>query len=166
MPCLPSVENKRVTLQDGRVLGYAKYGDRAGRLVLYFAGSPSSRLLHPPEAATSSLGARVIVIERPGLGLSDFQRGRRLLDWPEDVRQLADAVGMDRFPVVGVSGGAPYAAVCAYRIPVRLWHGEEETNVSVSAARHMARAIPGCQSTFLAGQGHWLIIEHWEEIRR
>lgn len=58
--------------------------------------------------------------DRPGIGGSDFQAGRGFSDWPQDVVRLADHLGWDRFSVLGNSGGAPYAAVCAARIPERL----------------------------------------------
>ena len=278
--------NLHVTLPDGRALGYAEYGELTGKPVLYFPGTPSSRRLHPPIEPTLSLGARLIVVERPGYGLSDFQKGRRLLDWPEDVSAFAEALGLDRFPVVGVSGGGPYAAACAYKIPERvtraaivsgvgptdlpgtieemprvrrlgatvarrtpgllaavlwlvanpqrnperffqrmvsgnspvdqeiisqpeikamlmenyreatrlgvrgfaqdsiilsnawgfrpedisipvdLWHGEADANVSISAARYMANTIPNCHATFIPGKGHWLFYECWGDILR
>lgn len=49
-------------------------------------------------------------------------------------------------------------------MPVCLWHGEADANVSLSAARHVADTIPSCQATFLPGEGHWLFLRHWEEI--
>ena len=107
-------------LSDGRHLGYAEYGDRKGRPVLLFPGTPGSRLVHPPEGPTRSLGVRLLVIERPGFGRSDFCPGRTLLDWPSDVKAFADALHIDRFPVVGLSAGGPYAAACALRITGRL----------------------------------------------
>ena len=64
--------------------------------------------------------SRWIAIDRPGIGLSDFQPRRTLLDWPDDVVELADGLGLHRFGVVGVSAGGPYAAACAYKIPERL----------------------------------------------
>ena len=51
-------------------------------------------------------------------------------------------------------------------ISVDLWHGEEDANVSISAARHLARTIPNCKAAFLPGKGHWLILDCWEEILR
>ncbi len=112
---------KRVGLSDGRALGYAEYGDPNGAPVLYFHGTPSSRLeRHPDERIARELGARVINVERPGYGLSDFQPGRRIVHWPADVAAFADALGLERFAVVGYSGGGPYAAACAYAIPQRL----------------------------------------------
>ena len=109
-----------ILLSSGRRLGFAEYGDPEGEPVLYFHGAPSSRLLHPDEEITRSLGARLIILERPGFGLSDFQLGRRLLDWPDDVIEAADQLGLGRFAVVGPSGGGPYVAACAYKVPERL----------------------------------------------
>lgn len=113
--------DQRITLPDGRTLAFAEYGKHDGMPVLFFPGTPSGRLFHhPDESIAVSLGARVITIDRPGYGLSDFQSNRTLLDWPEDVEGLADALGFDRFSVSGISGGAPYVAACAFKIPQRL----------------------------------------------
>jgi pimeloyl-ACP methyl ester carboxylesterase len=66
------------------------------------------------------LGLRVIAPDRPGMGQSDFQPNRGLSDWPKDVTALADALGLKQFAVMGNSGGGPYVAVCAARIPERV----------------------------------------------
>jgi pimeloyl-ACP methyl ester carboxylesterase len=63
---------------------------------------------------------RLITVDRPGIGLSDACPRRRLLDWPHDVRQLADELALDRFAVLGWSAGGPFALACAYLIPDRL----------------------------------------------
>jgi pimeloyl-ACP methyl ester carboxylesterase len=70
--------------------------------------------------ATPIARVRLIGVDRPGYGLSDEQRGRTLLDWPDDVAALADHLGFERFAVVGISGGGPFAAACAWKIPERL----------------------------------------------
>ena len=112
---------KRIRLRDGRSLGYENYGDPTGKPIFYFHGMPGSRLQrHPDVGIAASMNVRVITIDRPGYGLSDFQPGRRLLDWPDDVVQLADALAIDKFAILGVSGGGPHAAACAFRIPQRL----------------------------------------------
>ena len=119
--------DQQIKLQDGRMLGYAEYGVPDGMPVFYFHGFPSSRLdwqFFDCEDPVTELNARVIAADRPGFGLSDFQRGRRILGWPDDVAELADALQIDRFAVLGVSGGGPYAAACAFGIPGRLtWTG-------------------------------------------
>jgi pimeloyl-ACP methyl ester carboxylesterase len=65
-------------------------------------------------------GVRIIAIDRPGYGASDDQPGRTLLDWADDVGELADVLGFARFHVIGASGGGPYVAVCALRLPDRV----------------------------------------------
>ncbi len=113
--------NKRISLRDERTLGYAEYGDQKGKPVFFFHGLPGSRLQrHPDESIATGLGARIITIDRPGYGLSDFQQGRTLLDWPDDVTQLADSLHIDQFAAIGLSGGGPYLLSCAYKMPERM----------------------------------------------
>ena len=110
-----------VRLKDGRLLGYAESGDLAGKPLIFFHGMPGSRLMAKLGAeAAHKLGVRLIAPDRPGYGLSDFKPGRTFLDWPADVSELSGALGIDRFSVAGVSGGGPYAAVCALKMPERL----------------------------------------------
>ena len=113
--------DRQVRLHDGRLLGYAEYGDPMGNPVFFFHGWIGSRLdARPNDAIARSLGARIIAVDRPGCGLSDFKSDRQLLDWPDDVVELADALDIDRFAVVGWSFGGPYTAACAFKIPQRL----------------------------------------------
>lgn len=63
---------------------------------------------------------RLIAVDRPGMGLSDYEPRRALLDWPDDVLEFAKAIGLERFAVLGISGGGPYAAVCAWKLPSQL----------------------------------------------
>jgi len=115
-----------VRLPDGRKLAYAEFGPPDGHPVLYFHGAPSSRLepLFLGDAELVRLGLRVIAPDRPGMGGSDFQPGRGFSHWPADVVALADALGLKRFSVLGNSGGGPYVAVCAARIPERIHAAE------------------------------------------
>lgn len=111
----------KIKLKGNRSLCYAEYGRSDGKPVMFFHGTPSSRLQrYPDDSVTASLGVRLITIDRPGFGCSTFQPDRQLLDWPDDVISLADSLGIGKFAVAGVSGGGPYAAVCAYKIPNRL----------------------------------------------
>jgi pimeloyl-ACP methyl ester carboxylesterase len=106
-----------VTLPGGRRLGYAEYGDPAGPPAIYCHGFPSSRL----EAGLVPVSdVRLIAVDRPGYGLSDPRPGRRLLDFARDIEFLADELGLGRFAIAGVSGGAPYAAACAYALKDRI----------------------------------------------
>ena len=112
---------RTVTLRDGRELAYEEYGDPDGNPVLSFHGGLSSRLdAAPAHVAARALGVRIVSPDRPGMGRSTFQPGRRLLDWPPDVAALADALDIGRFAVMGWSCGGPYAAVCAAKMPDRV----------------------------------------------
>jgi pimeloyl-ACP methyl ester carboxylesterase len=106
-----------LTLRDGRKLGFAQFGALSGLPVFYFHGWPGSRL----EAGFFDIqSVQMIGVDRPGYGLSDPHQNRRLADFPRDIEQLADHLGFDRFAVVGMSGGGPYAAACAHYFGERL----------------------------------------------
>jgi pimeloyl-ACP methyl ester carboxylesterase len=96
-----------IALPDGRTLAYAEYGNPCGKPVFFFHGTPGSRFFRPPDRITSRVGVHLICMDRPGYGLSTFQPGRRIVDWPEDILQLADFLGLDKFVVAGHSGGGP-----------------------------------------------------------
>jgi len=83
--------SKTIKLKDGRMLGYAEYGSSDGKPVFYFHGHPSSWLdwpLFDADDSATELNARIIAVDRPGTGLSDFKRVREILAWPDDVIEL------------------------------------------------------------------------------
>ena len=126
------------TLNDGRKLGFAEYGVPDGKPLFFFHGWPGSRLSgSETDAAAKELGVRVISTDRPGVGLSDFQKDRKLIDWPNDVGELADHLQIGRFSIMGVSGGGPYAAVCGYSMPDRI----EKVGIVVGLAPVDAKGI-------------------------
>jgi len=101
-------------LPDGRELAWLELGEASGPPVFVFHGTPGSRLqVSFDEEPIIAAGIRFIAPDRPGYGHSTFHRGRRLADWASDVSRLADHLEIDRFSVIGISGGGPHAAVCA-----------------------------------------------------
>jgi len=111
---------KYIRLPDGRRLTYAEYGPASGKPVIAFHGAPGSRLEHGDLSALQETDTNLIVVDRPGYGQSDFHPDRKLLDWPDDICHLADALHLDRFAVMGYSGGGPYAAACGYKMAERI----------------------------------------------
>ena len=110
-----------IRLRDGRRLQSLEIGKSDGSPIFHFHGNGSSRLeVLAVQAETEHLGVRLICLDRPGIGGSDERPGYRLLDWPDDVVEVADWMGIERFAVEGFSGGAPFAIACAYKIPHRL----------------------------------------------
>jgi pimeloyl-ACP methyl ester carboxylesterase len=115
------VESKFVVLKGGGSLAYVEYGDPAGTPVLFFHGWPSSKTMAQlTDAAARELGVRIISPDRPGIWESRFQPNRSLLDWPGVLEQLADHLGLERFYIFAISGGAPYAYAAALRLPKRI----------------------------------------------
>src|SRR5215469_15494010 len=89
-----------IRLRDGRRLAFAEWGEPHGMPVIHHHGTPGSRLEHEGAPVVyQAAGVRVITPDRPGYGLSDPLPGRTLLDWPADVAELADALGLERFAI-------------------------------------------------------------------
>lgn len=115
--------NQQYLFSGGRKLGYDEHGPADGKPIFYFHGSPSSRIesaVYVSDEILQTLNVRLIVPDRPGIGLSDFQPDRRILDWPPDVLALADHLNIERFAVLAYSLGGPFGAACAFAIPERL----------------------------------------------
>ncbi|MBV9291753.1 MAG: alpha/beta hydrolase [Frankiales bacterium] len=110
-----------ITLPDGRTLAYAEWGDPDGHPVVNHHGTPGCRLnRHPNQELLRSTGARVITFDRAGYGASSRNAGRSVVDIVPDVVALADALGVERFAVMGGSGGGPHALATAALLPDRV----------------------------------------------
>lgn len=107
---------------EGRVLGWAEYGHPDGDPILWFHGTPGARTQVPPSVNEVALhhGFRVVTIERPGTGVSTDHRYRRIADFAPDVETVVDDLGLDRFGVVGLSGGGPYTLAVCNHMPARV----------------------------------------------
>jgi pimeloyl-ACP methyl ester carboxylesterase len=149
-----------IALSDGRRLAYSEVGDPTGVPIMHQHGMPGSRLDHEGEPEFYRLlGVRVITADRPGYGLSDPHPHRRLLDWPSDVAQLADNLGLSRFGITGLSGGGIYALACAAMIPERVTEvvvagcpGPMQRPGALADMRFMTRA-----GVWLGSKAPWLL---------
>ncbi len=115
--------NQQLQLPDGRKLGYDEHGASKGKPLFYFHGSPSSRLesrLYISDELLRSLNVRLISVDRPGFGLSDFHTKHNMLNWSQDVLALADFLELERFSILAYSLGGPYGLASAFAIPQRL----------------------------------------------
>ncbi|MDJ0343131.1 alpha/beta fold hydrolase [Streptomyces sp. H10-C2] len=112
---------KKVQAADGRQLAVESVGDPRGRPVFLLHGTPGSRLGPAPRGMVLyQQRVRLITYDRPGYGSSDRLTGRRVADVAQDVESIADALGIERFSVVGRSGGGPHALACAALLPHRV----------------------------------------------
>lgn len=106
----------------GQRLGFCEFGAPGGRPVFWMHGTPGARRQLAPLAKqhAAATGLRVIGLDRPGVGASSPRRYEAVVDFAEDVERVADRLDIDRFSVVGLSGGGPYALACAHRLGDRV----------------------------------------------
>ena len=147
------MDAKLVKLSDGRNLAYAEYGKSDGIPVFFLHGSPGSRIAFDDAIANANeFGLWMINPERPGYGFSDFKPYETILEWTNDLGELADNLHLERFGVLGVSAGGPYAVACAYGL------GERVTKVAVASS-----SAPYDPSKEPSDRPTWAEVE--EEIR-
>lgn len=129
-------------LSDGRALAYLEAGDPDGQPVFYFHGGPGSRLeANLFDGPSRQLEIRLIATDRPGYGLSDVCEDCTYLDWPKDVTELADHLGIGRFAVLGWSSGGPHAAAVAHGVPERVTVAVIVSGEAPYASDDLPRAI-------------------------
>jgi len=114
-----------IELDDARSIGFAEYGEPDGDAIFWFHGTPGGRRQIPPRARelAGERGVRLIGVERPGTGHSTAHLHDSLAAAAGDVEQIADRLNIERFGVVGLSGGGPYVLACAHELPERVVAG-------------------------------------------
>ncbi len=155
----PSHSDHTLTLPDGRTLGYARFGPQSGTPILYCHGNFGSRMdpaMLPP-ALLQQFGVQMIAPDRPGIGLSTFQEKRTVAHWPADIAALADALAIERFALIGISGGSPFAAACAQHLADRLTRVAIVSGVAPIGAQKWQNI--GVSATYfgMARRSTWLV---------
>jgi len=145
----------------GRIC-WQEYGVGDGFPVFYCHGFPASRLeARKSHAAASSLGLRILAIDRPGFGRSGFVPDRRLGDWADTVRAVADAEGIDRFGLIGVSGGGPYALSAAAGLGDRVTRLVLVCPLGPLAPRHAEAGMHAPAAAFVKLSRSWPTLAEW-----
>lgn len=173
---MSSLREQSIRLPDGRVLSYAECGDVDGEPVLVFHGVPGSRrIVHYISQMLPHTSYRFIAPDRPGYGGSDFQEGRTLLDWADDVDHLLKTLQLSRVSLMGISGGGPYALACAYKIPERIQSvaivsglGPLEDKAALAHMNRLNRSLfwmaqHARRSLFLIGLIFRALVLHWPQ---
>ena len=125
-------------LSDGRRLTFVETGPPDGRPVIYCHGAIGSPLRDTVNLGpiTARLDARHIAVNRPGFGGSDLVCDRRVTAFADDLRALADALSLDRFFLIGVSAGGPYALAAAHALTGRVIRAAVCSSLSPLCAPH------------------------------
>src|SRR5262245_39200878 len=107
-----------LTMNDGRQVGVAEFGDGRGTPVIWCHGGPGSRL-EPAyvDAAAAAASLRIVGIDRPGYGRSTPQPGRTIAAWVDDALAVADGLGIGSFATIGASTGGAHALAIAAGCP-------------------------------------------------
>jgi pimeloyl-ACP methyl ester carboxylesterase len=117
----PKLEGN-IAVGDDRQIGFAEFGDPQGRAVFWLHGTPGARRQIPMEARVyaEQQQIRLIGIDRPGIGSSTPYQYDTVFAFADDLRTIADTLGIDKMEVIGLSGGGPYALACAAAMPDRV----------------------------------------------
>jgi len=108
-------------LADGRTLHVYDTGGDGRLAVFWHHGTPN--IGAPPEplfGEADRLGVRWVSYDRPGYGGSSPRPRRDVASAAGYVSAVADALGIDRFAVMGHSGGGPHALACGALVPERV----------------------------------------------
>jgi pimeloyl-ACP methyl ester carboxylesterase len=113
---------RTVRLSDGRSIGFSAAGPHDGYPVVYCHGAIGSPRWRIPalESELERIGIRYIVVDRPGFGGSDPSPERSVAAFACDLGEVMTVLRYERFSVVGVSAGAPYALGCGWALPGRV----------------------------------------------
>jgi pimeloyl-ACP methyl ester carboxylesterase len=117
----PKLEGN-IAVGDDRQIGFAEFGDPQGRAIFWLHGTPGARRQIPMEARVyaEQRNIRLIGIDRPGIGSSTPYQYGTVFAFADDLRTIADTLGIDKMEVIGLSGGGPYALACAAAMPDRV----------------------------------------------
>jgi pimeloyl-ACP methyl ester carboxylesterase len=124
-------------LVDDRTVRVRTAGDPDGFPVVYFHGTPGSRLdLGFADELVAAAGVRLISFDRPGYGgSSPVPFG--LLRVADDVLRIADQIGVEQFAPLGLSGGGPFA------LATGLVAGARVARIGVASGAGPFQEVPG-----------------------
>jgi pimeloyl-ACP methyl ester carboxylesterase len=124
-------------VRDGRIVRVRDAGDPDGPVVLYFHGTPGSRLdVAFGDEIAAAHNVRLISFDRPGYGEST-PAPFRLAEGAADALAIADDLGVPRFATLGLSGGGPFALATA------AVGGDRITRVGVASGAGPFQQVPG-----------------------
>lgn len=118
----PKIEGSIAVADGDRRIGFAEYGSATGRAIVWLHGTPGARRQIPVEARAYALerGIRLIGLDRPGVGSSSPHRYDNVAAFAPDLAEVLEALGIDDFAIIGLSGGGPYALGVAHAMPDRV----------------------------------------------
>ena len=165
----PKLEGNVLVGSDRR-LGFAEFGDPQGRPIFWLHGTPGARRQIPLEARSFAEKNRIrlIGVDRPGIGSSTPHEYRKVIDFAQDLRTIADTLGiakdMLRRPLnVGFSGGEKKRMEIlqmALLEPSLLILDETDSGLDIDALKAVADGVNALRSPERA----FLVITHYQRL--
>ena len=117
----PKLEGN-IAVGENRQIGFAEFGAPQGRAIFWLHGTPGARRQIPTDARVFAEheNIRLIGLDRPGIGSSTPYQYETVATFADDMRTIADTLGIDKMAIVGLSGGGPYTLACAAAMPERV----------------------------------------------
>jgi len=150
------------SLPDGRKLCYQEYGAIDGYPVIYCHSILGCRLenFYDQVDVAAQLGLRLIIIDRPGFGGSDYAKGYSFIRWCEDLQALLDHLQLKQVEIVGYATGGVYAACAAATMPERISH------LSLVSSGDMLRYDSDYQATAKFYRMHMKLARDYPKLHR
>lgn len=140
-----------IQLPNCHQLAYQEFGSASGFPMFYFHDSGSSRLectfFH---GAAKAFGYRLIAVDRPGIGWSAYYDDACPESFANDVIELADILGIEKFAVMSLGSGGISALMLAYHYKDRV---TEVLNLG---------GVPG--SSFKEAEQSSTLARYWQKI--
>ncbi|WOC12906.1 alpha/beta fold hydrolase [Gordonia sp. MP11Mi] len=105
-----------------RRIGFSEFGSPDGPTIVWLHGTPGARRQIPMEAReyAEERGFRLIGLDRPGVGSSTAHSYSSIADFAHDFQTVLNTLGADKFSVIGLSGGGPYALAVSHVLADRV----------------------------------------------
>lgn len=98
-------------------LAYTEFGDPKGKPLIYIHGYLGSGIvMKSVDTQAKKLGIKIIAIDRPGHGFSDYYKSDSLLDISNDINDLIQQLKIEKCQLLGSSAGGVYSLACVYKL--------------------------------------------------
>ena len=108
------MEESVITSPNGQVISFFEYGDSLDVLFFHHATQAAGPISRSLKHAADIHHFRIIEVVRPGYGNTTSLPDRNILDIAPLNLDLADKLGIEKFGIIGYSGGCPHALASTY----------------------------------------------------
>ncbi|CAG8539940.1 10114_t:CDS:2 [Scutellospora calospora] len=175
-------DGETITLSDGRLIGFKEYKfshklnanakslSNQEFVILSIPGLPGSRFFTHPSLLSESFKdisenedkalIRLIVLERPGLGLSTFAK-RNFIDFSNDIREFCQQKNIKKFSLLAYSAGGPFGLAAAYVLGKPIDDNDDNINEPILGKVAIISSVAPYNVPNLTGTMEWKLKFAW-----